>query len=141
MTNTPVSPITASIECRTSGVECEAATRNDEISSFDVAKHRQRVFGMFHGESVGVTLLVRRSVMSAIVDRFGKDVEVLPAEDGWARVCVTVMAAPHVLQARDVRVERANRRAAVVAPGICGIPIGNPGELPVRVHAESVVEL
>lgn len=49
---------------------------------------------MFHGESVGVTLLVRGSVMSAIVDRFGKDVEVLPAEDGWARVCVTVMAAP-----------------------------------------------
>ena len=67
------------------GCRGEAATRNDEISSFDVAKHRQRVFGMFHGESVGVTLLVRRSVMSAIVDRFGKDVEVLPAEDGWAR--------------------------------------------------------
>ncbi len=75
-------------------VSSEAATRNDEISSFDVAKHQQRVFGMFHGESVGVTLLVRGSVMSAIVDRFGKDVEVLPAEDGWARVCVTVMAAP-----------------------------------------------
>lgn len=75
-------------------VSSEVATRNDEISSFDVAKHQQRVFGMFHGESVGVTLLVRGSVMSAIVDRFGKDVEVLPAEDGWARVCVTVMAAP-----------------------------------------------
>ena len=69
-------------------------TRNDEISSFDVAKHQQRVFGMFHGESVGVTLLVRGSVMSAIVDRFGKDVEVLSAEDGWRVPCVTVMAAP-----------------------------------------------
>lgn len=75
-------------------VSSETATRNDEISSFDVAKHQQRVFGMFHGESVGVTLLMRGSVMSAIVDRFGKDVEVLPAEDGWARVYVTVMAAP-----------------------------------------------
>ena len=54
--------------------------------------------------------------------------------DGYGRA--------HVLRvARDIRVERANRRAAVVAPGICGIPIGNPGELPVRVHAESVVEL
>ncbi len=75
-------------------VSSEPATRNDSISAFDVAKYQQRVFGMFSGSPVGVTLLVKGSAMSAVIDRFGRDVKALPAQDGWARVLVTVMEAP-----------------------------------------------
>ena len=92
-------------------VSDEAATRNDSIASFDVAKYQQRVFGMFSGTSVGVTLVVRGTAMSAVVDRFGKDVKVVPAQGGWSRVFVTVMEAPTFFGwlttlGQDVRIEQ-----------------------------------
>lgn len=72
----------------------EDGTRNEHIASFDVAKYQQRVFGMFNGESVAVTLLVKAGAMSSVVDRFGSDVSAVPAGEGLARVSVTVMEAP-----------------------------------------------
>ena len=75
-------------------VSAEDATRNELIASFDVAKYQQRVFGMFNGESVAVTLLVKESAMSSVIDRFGADVSAVPAGEGFARVSATVMEAP-----------------------------------------------
>ena len=49
---------------------------------------------MFGGETVPVTLVADESVMSAIIDRFGKDVEVTPVDDAHARVWTTVTASP-----------------------------------------------
>ena len=71
------------------------ATTNSKISSFDVSKFQQRVFGMFSGEPVEVTLRVDASVMSAVVDRFGKDIESAASQDGsYAIVSAYVMKAP-----------------------------------------------
>lgn len=72
----------------------EEATRNEQIAQFDVAKYQQRVFGMFSGESVAVTLLVKPDAMNAVVDRFGRDVALTVTEEGRALVHVTVMEAP-----------------------------------------------
>ena len=81
---------------RMRGIEIsdEPATANDAIKDFNVSKYQQRVFGMFHGNAVNVTLRVDVSVMSAIIDRFGKDVSSEPIDDTAARVRVTVMEAP-----------------------------------------------
>ncbi|MEI2998109.1 MAG: WYL domain-containing protein [Senegalimassilia faecalis] len=43
------------------------------------------MFNMYAGESLRVTLRVKESAMNAIVDRFGKDVQVDDAGDGTAR--------------------------------------------------------
>lgn len=75
-------------------VSAEEATRNEQIATFDVAKYRQRVFGMFNGEAIPVTLRVRACAMSAVVDRFGKDVACAPLQEGECRVSATVMKAP-----------------------------------------------
>ena len=75
-------------------VSSEEAAHNDDIAKFDVAKYQQRVFGMFNGEPMAVTLSVKGSVMSSVIDRFGKDVLVTKHEDGYATVAVTVMEAP-----------------------------------------------
>lgn len=72
----------------------EDATVNEVIRSFDVSKFQQRVFGMFTGEAVDVTLRVNASIMSAIVDRFGKDVRAEIIDDDHVRVHATVMQAP-----------------------------------------------
>lgn len=72
----------------------EAAVRNERIATFDAAAYSARTFSMFGGETVPVTLLVEESVMSAVIDRFGKDVESVAVDETHARVHVTVAASP-----------------------------------------------
>ncbi len=70
------------------------AVKNERIATFDAQELEGRAFGMYSGESVAATLLVSGEAMGAIIDRFGKDVESLPAGEGWARVYATVMKSP-----------------------------------------------
>lgn len=79
---------------RSIGVSDERASRNAAIATFDVNEYEQRMFNMYAGESLQVTLRVKESAMNAIVDRFGKDVQVDDAGDGTARVSVVVMGTP-----------------------------------------------
>ena len=70
------------------------AVKNERIATFDAQELEGRAFGMYSGESVAATRLVSGEAMGAIIDRFGKDVESLPAGEGWARVYATVMKSP-----------------------------------------------
>lgn len=70
------------------------ATRNDRIASFNIATYQARMFGMFRGEAVRATLRVHADCMGALIDKFGRDVETMPIEDGWARAYVHVMDSP-----------------------------------------------
>ena len=70
------------------------AVKNERIATFDAQELEGRAFGMYSGEPVAATLLVSGEAMGAIIDRFGKDVESLPAGEGWARVYATVMKSP-----------------------------------------------
>ena len=72
----------------------EGATRNERIAAFDATQYQQRSFDMFNGQPTTVTLLAKASAMNAVVDRFGEDVLVTPAEEDVARVHVTVMESP-----------------------------------------------
>ncbi len=49
---------------------------------------------MFNGDTVAVTLRMKASVMSSVLDRFGKNLLVTKASDGVATACVTVMESP-----------------------------------------------
>lgn len=72
----------------------EPAARNEAIATFDAEAYSARTFSMFGGETCGVTLRVEEEMMSAVIDRFGKDVEALACNDGTARVHVTVAPSP-----------------------------------------------
>lgn len=72
----------------------EAACKNDRIATFSAEQFGSRAFGMYGGDPLSTTLLVDEEVMGAMIDRFGKDVESIPAGDGRARVYVTVMKSP-----------------------------------------------
>ncbi|MEY8314598.1 helix-turn-helix transcriptional regulator [Adlercreutzia muris] len=70
------------------------AVRNTAIATFDADAYSARTFSMFGGATRRVTLLVEEPVMSAMLDRFGKDVESAAIDERWARVYVTVTPSP-----------------------------------------------
>lgn len=72
----------------------EPALKNERIATFDARELESRSFGMYRGEPVSATLLVNEAAMGAVIDRFGKDVDSAPADDGEARVHAVVMKSP-----------------------------------------------
>jgi len=69
----------------------EPLTHADEIKGFDVAEFAARSFGMFGGEAASAELVVDRSLIGAIIDRFGKDVLVFPVDEATAQVHVSIL--------------------------------------------------
>ena len=102
------------------------AVKNERIATFDAQELEGRAFGMYSGEPVAATLLVSGEAMGAIIDRFGKDVESLPAGEGWACVYATVMKSPVLFgwlaQFGDrVRIEKPASLAAEYRDYLAGI--------------------
>lgn len=65
--------------------------RNTAIATFDVEEYVAQSFSMYNGESRSVELLVDPELAGSIIDRFGKDVQMVRAEDGRASVKVKVL--------------------------------------------------
>lgn len=72
----------------------EPAVRNEVTATFDAAAYSARTFSMYGGDTCAVVLHVQESVMSAMIDRFGKDVDVTALDDGTARLYATVAPSP-----------------------------------------------
>lgn len=70
------------------------ATRNAVIANYDAGIFEYQQFGMFHGEPTCVTLRVQAPFMDAIVDRLGRDVDVVGATSEFADICVNVQKSP-----------------------------------------------
>jgi predicted DNA-binding transcriptional regulator YafY len=73
-------------EDRRNGREC--------FEQWDVAEYMKRSFGMFGGETVLVKLRVKNELAGVIIDRFGKDIAIHPADDNhfYVHVYVNVSA-------------------------------------------------
>jgi len=61
---------------------------------FDKAKYTSSVFGMYGGLSCQVTLLIKNSLAGAFIDRFGKDVIMVPHGDDSFSATVSVQISP-----------------------------------------------
>lgn len=72
----------------------EPACRNERIATFDTEELEASAFGMYNGAAVSATFLVTDEAMGAMIDRFGKDVESVPAGEGTAHVYAQVMESP-----------------------------------------------
>ena len=64
------------------------------FAGLDMAAYTKRTFGMFGGEETGVTLEFAGHLAGVVIDRFGKDVTFLPAQNG--RFCAHVHVVPSV---------------------------------------------
>lgn len=57
--------------------------KRDACALFDAADYTNSVFGMFGGREETVTLHCGNSICGAVIDRFGKDIMMIPDGDGF----------------------------------------------------------
>jgi predicted DNA-binding transcriptional regulator YafY len=60
------------------------------FKEFDMAAYAKKTFGMFGGEEQTVKLLCDNSLAGVIIDRFGKDVRIVPVDEAQFEVNVRV---------------------------------------------------
>ena len=73
---------------RMSGVRKLDEQRCSLAARFKLADYSKKVFGMFGGEEADVKLRVNNQIIGAVIDRFGKDVMMIP--DGGQHFTITV---------------------------------------------------
>ncbi len=66
----------------------------DVFASLDMAVYSKKVFGMFSGTEKSVKLRAANNLVGAILDRFGKDVSIIPDGEDHFTVWVSVIVSP-----------------------------------------------
>ncbi len=72
--------------CRREGMEV--------YQSFDLGRYARLHFGMFRGREAQVTLRCQERMADVIIDRFGDQVTMVPAEPGWFTCMVELAVSP-----------------------------------------------
>jgi len=83
----------------------EVREGQEAFRAFDPAAYTRKSFGMYHGREEIVTLLCRNSFAGVIIDRFGRDVFMVPqrtnaddvTQQGWFKTKVKVAVSTHFL--------------------------------------------
>ena len=66
----------------------------EQFRDFDLAAFAKKTFGMYGGADRKVTLRCENGMAGVILDRFGKDIMIIPKDDGTFRVSVLVSVSP-----------------------------------------------
>ncbi len=73
------------------GMTKEAREGRDVFEKIDLASYTKVNFGMFGGTGVSVHLRFKNELVGVMIDRFGKDIMVIPSEEeGWSDTHVDV---------------------------------------------------
>ena len=75
----------------------EARQGKEAFKRFDLAKYTKSLFGMYVGEETKVTIEARNYMAGVMIDRFGKDIIIIPVDDENFRTVVTVAVSSHFL--------------------------------------------
>lgn len=67
------------------------------FKAFDMADYSKKMFGMFDGDEENVKILCENSLAGVMIDRFGKDVRMLKADEEHFTVSVKVAVSRHFL--------------------------------------------
>ena len=62
----------------------------EEFKKIDITRYTNSLFGMFGGEETKVTLEAQNAMVSVIIDRFGKDIYIVPVDEDHFRTTVNV---------------------------------------------------
>ncbi|SFB74272.1 helix-turn-helix transcriptional regulator [Butyrivibrio sp. YAB3001] len=61
------------------------------FEAYDMAAYAKMNFGMFGGKEITVSLQFRNDFVGIVIDRFGKDISIIPSDrEGWSRTHVEV---------------------------------------------------
>ena len=62
----------------------------ERYKKFNLPDYTKRIFGMFSGEETKVTLEADNAMAGVLIDRFGKDIMLIPQDEEHFRVTVDV---------------------------------------------------
>jgi len=68
--------------------------RDENANNFNPADYSKKIFGMFGGSDTGVSLRFDNSIAGVVIDRFGKNVTMIPDGDDGFIVNVKVVLSP-----------------------------------------------
>ena len=66
----------------------------EKFRNFDLAAYAKKTFGMYGGTDTKVTLSCDEHLAGVVIDRFGKDIMMIPKEDRTFKVIVLVTVSP-----------------------------------------------
>ena len=69
----------------------------EQFRQFDAAQYTRRLFGMFGGEVMRVTLEGKNEIVGVLFDRFGRDIIVIPQENDRFTTSIEVAVSPNFL--------------------------------------------
>ena len=69
----------------------------EAFKEFNLAKYTSSLFGMYVGDETKVTLEGDNSMVGVIIDRFGKDIIIIPVDKDHFQTVVTVAVSTHFL--------------------------------------------
>ena len=81
-------------DIRVTGDKREGVAR---FRDFDTPRYTKRLFGMFSGEETDVTIEAENEMAGIFIDRFGKDIFIVPEGDRRFRTTVSVALSPQFL--------------------------------------------
>ena len=68
-----------------------------EFKEFNLPHYTRSLFGMFGGEEKKVTIEAANSMVGVMIDRFGKDITIVPVDKGHFQITVTVSVSDQFL--------------------------------------------
>ena len=72
----------------------DADTNDERRAAFDIETHTQGLFSMFGGEKLLARIAFAPHLIGAVLDRFGRDVAIVPCADGWFAIAADVIVSP-----------------------------------------------
>lgn len=66
----------------------------DSFKAFDMPKYTNSLFGMFGGEEQPVSIVVKNDLAGVVIDRFGKDIMIIPYDREHFKTTITVAVSP-----------------------------------------------
>jgi len=79
---------------RMSSVKKLSDSRYSDVNEFKLAEYSKKVFGMFGGEETDVKLRVNRKLIGGVIDRFGKEIIMIPDGDEHFTITVRIALSP-----------------------------------------------
>ena len=76
------------------GLTDKERTGQDSFEDFDLAAFSKKTFGMFGGPDANVVLRCRSNLAGVIIDRFGREISLVPEDGEHFHVHVTVAVSP-----------------------------------------------
>ncbi len=69
----------------------------EKMRSFDIPKYSRQLFGMYGGEEIRVSLEAANHMAGILIDRFGKDIRIIPKDNTSFTAYVSVAVSPQFL--------------------------------------------